>query len=51
MTNSDEDARRRAEAVLAEAEAERQRIIAEERRRDLEVAAQEQAALDDEDNS
>ena len=51
MTESDEEAQRRAEAVLAEAEAERRRILDEARRRDLEVAAREQAALNAEEDS
>lgn len=51
MTESDENAeRRRAKAVLAEAEAERLRILAEERQRDLNVARREQAARDEQES-
>lgn len=48
LTDRDEAARE--EAVLAEAEADRRRVLDEERRRDLELADREDAARRDEED-
>lgn len=46
----DPDAAEREQRVLAEAEAERQRLLAAARKRDLEIAQREQAKLDEEES-
>lgn len=45
-----DDERARAERVAADAERERQRLLAAERKRELELAAREQAAVDREES-
>lgn len=45
-----DDERERAERVATEAEEERQRLLAAERRRELDIAAREQEAVDRERN-
>lgn len=48
---TDDEVQQAAERVAAEAEAERRRLLAVERQRELDIAAREQAAVDREEDT